>query len=86
MISELQKNNLDAYINSGDWLGDIANKAKNLVRLYDNKEMPTEALLHMLTELMKITSPTATPEEILRKDDLNNVITVIMEEARAAWV
>jgi hypothetical protein len=85
MIQELNKNNLDAFVSQGGWVGDIANKTKNLVRLYESKEMPTEALIHMLTEMMKITSATATPEEILRKDDLNGVTTAILEDAKAAW-
>lgn len=86
MISDLNKNNLDAFIGQGGWIGDIASKTKNLVRLYESKEMPTEALIHMLTEMMKMTSVTATPEEILRKDDLNGVTTAILEDAKAAWV
>lgn len=86
MIQELNKNNLDAFVGQGGWVGDIANKTKNLVRLYESKEMPTEALIHMLTEMMKIISATATAEEILRKDDLNGVITAILEDAKAAWV
>jgi hypothetical protein len=86
MISDLHKNNLDAFIGQGGWVGDIASKTKNLVGLYESKEMPTEALIHMLTEMMKMTSVTATPEEILRKDDLNGVTTSILEDAKAAWV
>lgn len=86
MITELNKNNLDPFIARGSWLGDIANKVKHLVGLYESKEMPTEALLHMLTEMLKITSATATPEEILLKDDLNGVINAIMDDAKAAWV
>ena len=86
MISDLNKNNLDAFIGQGGWIGDIASKTKNLVRLYENKEMPTDALIHMLTEMMKMTSVTATPEEILRKDDLNGVTTSILEDAKADWV
>jgi hypothetical protein len=85
MISDLNKNNLDAFVGQGGWVGDIASKTKNLVRLYESKEMPTEALIHMLTEMMKITSATATAEEILRKDDLNGVTEAILEDAKAAW-
>jgi hypothetical protein len=85
MIQELNKNNLDAFTNQGGWVGDIASKTKNLVRLYESKEMPTEALIHMLNEMMKMTSATATAEEILRKDDLNGVTTAILEDAKAAW-
>ena len=84
MIQELNKNNLDVFVSQGGWVGNISSKTKNLVRLYESKEMPTEALIHMLTEMMKITSATATPEEILRKDDLNGVTTAILEDAKAA--
>ena len=86
MISDLNKNNLDAFIGQGGWIGDNAFKIKNLVRLYESKEMPAEALVHMLTEIMKITSADATPEQILLKDDLNGVTTAIIDEAKAEWV
>lgn len=86
MITQTNKNNLDAFVSQGGWVGDIANKTKNLVGLYESKEMPTEALIHMLTEMMKITSATATAEEILRKDELNGVTEAILDDAKAAWV
>jgi hypothetical protein len=86
MISDLNKNNLDAFIGQGGWIGDIAFKTKNLVRLYESKEMPAEALVHMLTEMMKMTSADATAEQILLKDDLNGVTTKIINETKAEWV
>ena len=86
MISDLNKNNLVPFINDGDWLGDIANKVKNLVGLYESKEMPTEALVFMCGEMLKMTSATATSDQILRKDELNGVINAIVDEAKAQWV
>lgn len=83
MIQSTHKDNLDMYHNMGGWLGDIAFKAKNLVRLFESKEMPEPALTHMLTEMMKMTSVTATPDEIIKKDDLNGVLTAIITEAQA---
>ena len=46
--------------------------------------MPAEALIHMCTEMMKMTSATATPEEILRKDELNGVVERILQDAKDA--
>lgn len=86
MISDLNKNNLATFVARGGWVGDQANKIKNLVGLYESKEMPTEALIHMCTEIMKMTSADATADEILSKDDLNNVVTAIVDDAKAAWV
>lgn len=83
MIQELNKNNLDAFVGQGGWVGDIANKTKNLVRLYESKEMPAEALIHMCTEMIKMTSASASAEEILKKDDLNGIITAIITDAQA---
>ena len=40
----------------------------------------------MCTEIMKMTSADATADEILSKDDLNNVVTAIVDDAKAAWV
>jgi hypothetical protein len=85
MIQSENKQNLDAFHNMGGWIGDIAFKSKNLVRLYENQEMPEPALTHMLTEMMKMTSVTATPDEIIKKDDLNGVLTAIIADAQAAY-
>jgi hypothetical protein len=85
MITQYHKDSLEVYHNMGGWLGDIAFKAKNLVRLYESKEMPEPALTHMFTEMMKMTSVTATPDEILKKDDLNGVMSAIVAEAQAAY-
>lgn len=85
MITTAHKDNLEIYYSMGGWLGDIAFKAKNLVRLYENKEMPEPALTHMFTEMMKMTSVNATPDEILKKDDLNAVMSSIIAEAQAAY-
>lgn len=84
MIQDANKQNLDTYYNMGGWIGDIAFKTKNLVRLFENKEMPEPALTHMLTEMMKMTSVNATPDEIIKKDDLNGVLTAIITDAQAA--
>lgn len=84
MIQDLNKNNLEPFVTQGGWLGDIAYKTKHLVRLYEENSMPAEALIHMCTEMMKMTSATATPEEILRKDELNGVIELILQDAKAA--
>jgi hypothetical protein len=84
MIQTLNKNNLEPFVTQGGWLGDIAYKTKHLVRLYEENAMPAEALVHMCTEMMKMTSATATPEEILRKDELNGVVELILQDAKAA--
>lgn len=83
MIQDLNKSNLIPFVSTGGWVGDIANKVTNLVRLYENKEMPAEALIHMCTEMIKMTSASASAEEILRKDDLNGIITAIITDAQA---
>jgi len=84
MIQSANKQNLDQFHDMGGWLGDIAFKSKNLVRLYENQEMPEPALTHMLTEMMKMTSVTATPDEILKKDDLNGVLMSIIADAQSS--
>jgi hypothetical protein len=84
MIQDLNKSNLEPFVAQGGWLGDIAYKTKNLVNLYEEKAMPAEALVHMCTEMMKMTSATATAEEILRKDELNGVVELILQDAKAA--
>lgn len=83
MIQTTHKNSLDMYYNMGGWLGDIAFKAKNLVGLFESKEMPEPALTHMLTEMMKMTSVNATPDEILKKDEMNGVLSAIISDAQA---
>jgi hypothetical protein len=83
MIQTTNKTNLIPFVSSGGWVGDIANKVTNLVGLYESKEMPAEALIHMCTEMIKMTSASASAEEILRKDDLNGVITTIITDAQA---
>ena len=84
MIQQANKDGLEGFVSQGSWLGDIAFKTKHLVRLYESKEMPAEALIHMCTEMMKMTSATATPEEILRKDELNSVVERILQDAKDA--
>lgn len=84
MIQALNKSNLLPFIQRGNWLGDIAYKTQHLVELYESKQLPAEALIHMCTEMMKMTSATASAEEILRKDELNGVMALIIEDAKAA--
>jgi hypothetical protein len=85
MIQLENKQNLEPFHSMGGWIGDIAFKSKNLVRLYENQEMPEPALTHMLTEMMKMTNVNATPEEILKKDDLNGVLMSIIADAQASY-
>ena len=54
------------------------NKVKNLVGLYENGEMWDQALVHMLTEMMKMTNPNGTPDDLIQKVELNNVIDAII--------
>lgn len=85
MIQDLNKNNLETFVQYGGWVGDIAFKTKHLVRLYENRELPTEALIHMCTQMIKSTSAALSAEEILRKDAMNGVIECILADANTAW-
>jgi len=79
-ISQSHKDALDTYVSAGGFVGDIGYKIKNLIRLYENQEMPEEALRHMLTEMMKMTKAESTPEEFLQKVEQNGVVELILAE------
>jgi hypothetical protein len=77
-IEQTNKDKLQAYIGQGGWIGDIGNKVNNLVGLYESGHMWDQALIHMLTEMMKMTDVNGTPDDLIQKVELNNVIDAII--------
>lgn len=77
-IQQDNKDKIAGYMAQGAWIGDIANKVNNLTKLYEDGSMPAVALKHMLTEMLKMTNANGTPEDLIQKVELNNVIDAII--------
>ena len=86
MIQQQYQDQIATYVSQGGWIGDIANKITNLLGMYAAQSLPAEALIHMLTEMLKMTDANGTPEDLLAKVELNTVIDGIIADAKAAWV
>jgi hypothetical protein len=82
-ISQSKKDLIETYVTGGGWVGDMGYKIKNLIKLYENSELPEEALRHMLTEMMKMTRADSAPEEFLKKVEQNGVVEQILAELDA---
>lgn len=79
-IQQTNKDKLQGYIGQGGWIGDMGNKVNNLVTLYETGAMWNQALVHMLTEMMKMTNAHGTPDDLIQKVELNNVIDAIIKD------